>query len=100
MSHQRDTTFQESTTHLIGTDQMVVNLTDKKSVWHTGKKMKHLGHRGDYELYKCPDGHIGGMLSGAATGAFAGWMMGGGAGGGFGGGGFGGGGGGGGGAGR
>lgn len=66
-----------------------------------GKKMKRIGHRGDYDLYKCPHGHVGGILSGAAAGAFAGWMLGGGGGsGGFGGGGFGGGGGGGGGAGR
>jgi uncharacterized membrane protein YgcG len=65
-----------------------------------GKKMKSIGHKGDYELYRCPHGHVGGLLSGAATGAFTGWMMGGGGGGGFSGGGFGGGGGGGGGAGR
>ena len=69
-----------------------------------GLKMKHIGKIGQnkkYEGYKCPNGHIGGILIGAAAaGFFAGGFGGGGGGGGFGGGGFGGGASGGGGAGR
>lgn len=67
-------------------------------------RMKHIGKIGQnkkYEGYKCPKGHIGGILAGAAAaGFFAGGFGGGGGGGGFGGGGFGGGASGGGGAGR
>ena len=55
-----------------------------------GLKMKHIGKIGQnkkYEGYKCPKGHIGGILIGAAAaGFFAGGFSGGGGGGGFGGG--------------
>ena len=59
-----------------------------------GMRMKKIGKKGDYESYKCPKGHIGGILIAAAVASAVHhgvWAGGGFGGGGFGGGGFGGG---------